>query len=61
MNASRIARNFGKYLFSSNDMIVDIGFVLQGNTYQELPERILGGFRLIHLDLSANANLLNST
>ena len=55
MTSSRMARNLSKYLFSSSDLVVDVGFVLQGNDRTELPERVLGGFRLTHVNLQAIA------
>ena len=55
MTSSRMAKNLSKYLFSSSELIVDVGFVLQGNDRDELPERVLGGFRLDHVDLQAIA------
>ena len=55
MTSSRMARNLSKYLFSSSELVVDVGFVLQGNNRAELPERVLGGFRLNHVNLQAVA------
>ena len=47
-----MSRNLGKYLFASSDLIVEVGFVIQGETSEELPERVLGGFRCYHLNVA---------
>ncbi len=32
-------------------LVIDLGFVIQGNTEEELPERLLGALRIVHIDL----------
>ena len=52
MDSSSVARNLCKFLFSSDDMVIELGFVLQGESSDELPERVLAGFRCYRLSLS---------
>ena len=52
MDGSAMSRNLGRYLFASCDLVVDVGFVIQGETPEELPEQVLGAFRCHHLDLA---------
>ena len=52
MDGSTMSRNLGKFLFTSCDLVVDVGFVIQGETAEELPEHVLGAFRCHHLDLT---------
>lgn len=52
MDSSSVARNLCKFLFSSDDMVIELGFVLQGESPDELPERVLSGFRCYRLSLS---------
>ena len=52
-----MSRNLGKYLFASSDLIVEVGFVIQGETSEELPERVLGGFRCYHLNVAKAVNV----
>ncbi|EQC30785.1 hypothetical protein SDRG_11546, partial [Saprolegnia diclina VS20] len=35
----------------SQDLVIDLGFVLEGATMEELPERLLACVRLRNLDL----------
>lgn len=51
MDGSTMARNLSKYLFTAGNMVVELGFVIQGEEDDELPERVLGGFRFYHLDM----------
>ena len=46
-----MARNLSKFLFSGDDMVVELGFVIQGENSAELPERVFSGFRFYHLSL----------
>ena len=48
-----MARNLSKYLFTAGSMVVDLGFVIQGEDDFELPEQVLGGFRFYHLDMDS--------
>lgn len=48
-----MARNLSKYLFTAGNMVVELGFVIQGEEEGELPERVLGGFRFYHLDIES--------
>ena len=34
-------------------MVVELAFVLQGESLAELPERVLGGFRFYHLQVGS--------
>ena len=52
-----MSRNLGKSLFASSDLIVEVGFVIQGETSEELPERVLGGFRCYHLNVAKAMNV----
>ena len=52
MDSSSVARNLCKFLFSSDDMVIELGFVIQGETQAELPERVLSGFRCYRLSLT---------
>jgi hypothetical protein len=36
-------------------LVVDLAFVLEAQTADELPERVLGGVRMLHIDLSEQA------
>ena len=47
-----MSRNLGKYLFASSDLIVEVGFVVQGET-----KRVLGGFRCYHLNVAKAMNV----
>ncbi|XP_071734873.1 protein ENHANCED DISEASE RESISTANCE 2-like [Rutidosis leptorrhynchoides] len=42
----------GKAFSCFSSLIVDMAFVIQGNTQEELPEHLIGAFRLSHLDVS---------
>jgi len=44
---TRIAHSYSKTL------VVDMGMVLQGNEEAELPEHLIYGVRLSHIDLTA--------
>lgn len=52
MDGSTVARNLSKYLFTASNMVVELGFVIQGEKEDELPEHVLGGFRFYHLDIN---------
>ena len=52
MDGSAMARNLSKYLFSADSMVIELAFVIQGETRDELPERVLGGFRFYHIDVN---------
>jgi hypothetical protein len=41
----------------AKNLIVDMGFVIQGQTRDELPERIFGAVRLQHVDMTAATKL----
>ncbi|KAF8728241.1 hypothetical protein HU200_018833 [Digitaria exilis] len=34
-------------------LVVDMAFLVQGNTYEELPERLIGAVRMSHIELSS--------
>ena len=51
MDSSTMSRNLSKYLFSADSMVIELAYVLQGETEDELPERVLGGFRFYHMDV----------
>lgn len=53
MDGSTVARNLSKYLFTASNMVVELGFVIQGEKEDELPEHVLGGFRFYHLDINS--------
>ena len=36
----------------ARSLVVDLAFVVEAQTHDELPERIIGGTRLMHIDLS---------
>lgn len=42
----------GKTFSCFSSLIIDIAFVIQANTREELPEQLFGAFRLSHLDIS---------
>lgn len=52
MDGSTMSRNLSKYLFSADSMVIELAYVLQGETEDELPERVLGGFRFYHMDVT---------
>ena len=52
MDGSTMSRNLSKYLFSADSMEIELAYVLQGETEDELPERVLGGFRFYHMDVT---------
>jgi hypothetical protein len=41
----------------SKNIIVDMGFCLQGNEENELPEVIMGACRFVHVDLATAKKL----
>ena len=57
MDGSTMSRNLSKYLFSADSMVIELAFVIQGETREELPERVLGGFRFYHIDVN-RANVI---
>ncbi|KAI3520528.1 hypothetical protein L1887_09977 [Cichorium endivia] len=53
VGSSACARGLAGKTFSCfNNLIIEIGFVIQANTRDELPEHLAGAFRLSHVDLS---------
>jgi hypothetical protein len=34
-------------------LVVDMAFLVQGNTYEELPERLIGAVRVSHIELKS--------
>eukprot|EP00735_Rhodelphis_limneticus_P008758 TRINITY_DN2243_c0_g2::TRINITY_DN2243_c0_g2_i1::g.6724::m.6724 TRINITY_DN2243_c0_g2::TRINITY_DN2243_c0_g2_i1::g.6724 ORF type:complete len:254 (+),score=16.49,sp/Q8VZF6/EDR2L_ARATH/35.43/4e-35,DUF1336/PF07059.7/2e-48 TRINITY_DN2243_c0_g2_i1:168-929(+) len=40
----------------ASELVIDMGYVLEGNEDEELPERVLGAIRYIHLDFGSQAN-----
>ena len=45
-------RNPSNSLLSADSMVIELAFVIQGETREELPERVLGGFRFYHIDVN---------
>lgn len=53
MDGSTMARTLSKYLFTVSNMVIELGFVIQGVEENELPEQVLGGFRFYHVDINS--------
>ena len=39
------------------DMVIDVGYTIQGNTPEELPEYLLGSCRMVHVDFTRHRPL----
>lgn len=44
----------------SKKLIIDLVYVIEATTTEELPEQILGGFRLVHWDVTNSRKLKKS-
>jgi hypothetical protein len=54
IGSSVIARNVQRLVTSSlKSLILDIGFTIEGHDDSELPERLIGGCRLKHINIEA--------
>ncbi|KAE8686307.1 Ribophorin I isoform 1 [Hibiscus syriacus] len=53
IGSSTVARGIANLVLGYlNNLVVEMAFIIQGNTQEELPESLLGTCRLNHLDLS---------
>ena len=53
VGSSSVARNVtGIAMSYAKSLIVDMGFCLQGNDDNELPEVLMGTVRIVHIDVS---------
>ncbi|XWS07957.1 hypothetical protein CRYUN_Cryun41cG0035700 [Craigia yunnanensis] len=53
VGSSTVARGLASFVLGYlNNMVVELAFLIQGNTQEELPETLLGTCRLNHCDLS---------
>ncbi|KAH0453361.1 hypothetical protein IEQ34_017685 [Dendrobium chrysotoxum] len=54
LGSSTVANKFLKRAFRViNTLVVDMAFLIQANTYEELPERLIGAVRVSRLELSS--------
>ncbi|KAK8805734.1 hypothetical protein WA158_002390 [Blastocystis sp. Blastoise] len=67
MDSNSVAKNMAKMMFgNSSSMVIDIGFLIQGDSSNELPERMIGSFRLVHVNINeamqnSVANIIRSS
>jgi hypothetical protein len=54
IGSSAVANSVVRFVFGyARYIVVDMAYLIQGNSEEELPEQLLGSLRVAHLDLSA--------